>query len=304
MEPNFCGFLWSPSLIYWDKIIHDLHALSPIISYKIYDFKDEYEIFKHAINDIYKIDDIDIKKIENIKIKSMKPYLNKFICFQFYITDPNFRKKSQTGCQLSTVVESIKKTLRTKYKPKIKNYVHDIIIHIADNLEQTIEINKLMESYAKYQTHEFVNLKYFLKCNYINDNFNRVDMLVRKYSVEQYKNSNEFNFEFYNKMQKKRLNVNKSDKYITDFKNLIINVMKNGIDLEQPIKYYDKYTLFDGSHRLSFCYYNNYIFIPVKNDHTKANVRYGYDWFSSRFNKNELEIIDNELIKLKEFINK
>ena len=44
-------------------------------------------------------------------------------------------------------------------------------------------------------------LKHLLMCNFINNKFNRVDVLVIKYSIEQYLKNEKYDFYMYTKMQ-------------------------------------------------------------------------------------------------------
>lgn len=73
------------------------------------------------------------------------------------------------GNNISQIIEEIKRIIRSKYKSKINNYIHDICIHACDNFKQTNQIEKIMEKYKKFN---FINLKYFIKCNFT-DNIQR-----------------------------------------------------------------------------------------------------------------------------------
>ena len=52
------------------------------------------------------------------------------------ILEPNYRYKDNNRL-ISIVVEELKQEIRNKYKSKVKNYFHDIIIHIGDNYEHS-----------------------------------------------------------------------------------------------------------------------------------------------------------------------
>jgi len=247
--------------------------------------------------DIYTTDDIDSNKVKNVKIKNMINHSFSYTYFKLYIEKPNFREKA-TGNNISQSVENIKKVIRTSYMGKVQNYIHDIIIHISDNFEQTKAIDIVMKKYEQNRKDEFVNLKYFLKCNYVNDVFDRADMLVRKYSIEQYLKNKEYDFSLYNKMQKKRTSRN-SQKYTNDFKNLINSLVEKGFNINNPIKYSDNYLLRDGSHRLSYLYLKQKTFIPVKTMPWDNHGTYSINWFiNNGFSNDELNIINNEITKL------
>jgi hypothetical protein len=142
MTDTFSGFLWSPSELLWTNIIDEINHNHQVIKYLIYNF-DDYEIFENNIINIYKTDDISIDKIKNIKLNSMKNYKYTFLYFEIKIDNPKYRIKGN-GSNISQVVEHIKLNIRNKYKNKIDNYIHDIIIHITDNLLQTKEIQTIV----------------------------------------------------------------------------------------------------------------------------------------------------------------
>lgn len=298
---NFSGFIWGPASKFTDEILENINKTYPVLHYYKYEFSNK-EIFSKSILDIYATDDIDPNKVKNVKIKNMINHSFCYTYFKFYIEKPNFRTKAMTGNNISHTVENIKKSVRTHYKGKVKNYIHDIIIHISDNFEQTKNIDIIMKKYEQNRKYEFINLKYFLKCNYNNNIFDRADMLVRKYSIEQYLKNKNYNFSLYKKMQKKRTRGD-SENYVIKFKNLIKSLMKNGLNINYPIKYSHHYLLRDGSHRLSYLYMRQQIFIPVKNMLWDQHSSYSINWFKNTgFSSDELNIINLNLNELTEYI--
>tara|TARA_Y100000768_G_C23987941_1_gene690156 strand:+ start:1616 stop:2512 length:897 start_codon:yes stop_codon:yes gene_type:complete len=296
MNYNFSGFIWSPANKYIDEILELINTNHTVLHYYNYEFENK-EDFSNSVLNIYTTDDVNPEKVKNVKIKNMINHSFSYIYFKFYISEPNFRKKT-TSSNISKDVEVLKKNIRDKYKTKINNYVHDIIIHISDNYEQTTAIEQIMKKYEKNRINEFINLKYFLKCNFKNNVFNRADMLVRKYSIEQYLKDKIYDFGFYKKMQQKRTGKNSSE-YVIKFKELIDSIQKNGINNNYPIKYSFNYLLRDGSHRLSYALLLNKTFIAVKPMKWDNHNDYSIEWFKkNKFNETELDIINIELEKL------
>lgn len=300
IEYNFSGFIWGPSIQFINEIFEYINEKYPVLHYYNYKFTDK-TLFEKTILDIYTTDDIDPKKVKDVKIKNMLKHPLIFTYFKFYIKTPNFRKKG-TGNNISRTVESIKKHIRSSYKSKVKNYIHDIIIHISDNYEQTRDIENIMKKYSKNMTNEFINLKYFLQCNFKNNVFNRADMLVRKYSIEQYLKDEKYDFCIYKKMQKKRIRQNPENSTNT-FKNLINSIKKNRFNNDFPIKYSKKYLLRDGSHRLSYLYMSKVTFIPIEYMKWDNHGPYSIIWFKqNNFSQNVLDIINKEILKLEKYI--
>ncbi len=297
MNCNFSGFIWSPAKPFTSEILEYINKTFPVLHHYTYEFNKED--FERSILNIYTTDDIELSKVKNVKIKNMINHSFSYTYFKFYIETPDFRKKKGTGNNISKVVEGLKKKIRDRYKTKINNYVHDIIIHISDNYEQTTEIEKIMKNYEKNKIDEFVNLKYFLKCNFKNNVFDRADILVRKYSIEQYLKDKNYDFGFYKKMQQKRVYKGNISDYVMKFKELIESIQKNGFDNNYPIKYSFNYLLRDGSHRLSYILLLNKTFIAVKPMKWDNHRGYSINWFkTNNFNEDELNIINEGLDKL------
>ena len=291
---NFCGFIWSPVKKYTQEILESINIQYPVLHFYGYEFH-ELNIFSDSICHIYTTDDIDQKKVKNVKIKNMVDHPYSYTYFKFYIHEPHFRSKESTGNNISQIVEKIKKQIRNHYKSNISIYVHDIIIHISDNFEQTILIDNIMEKYEKYKINEFINLKYFIKCNIKNNVFNRADMLVRKYSIEQYLKNPNYTFKFYKKMQEMRTNKD-GDLYIKKFIELIKSIQETGLSNNYPIKCSSNYILLDGSHRFSFYYMKQKTFVPVQLVRHIPHGDYDLKWFKNhQFDPFEIEIVIKEL---------
>ena len=301
----FCGYLWSPIINHITEILEELNEKYKVTQYFMYDFGENKEKHDEAVLKIYTTDDIAQEKVKNVKLKHMAPYPSQFVYFQFDIPDPKYRIKAGFNTKISTIVESIKKQLREKYMTRVKNYVHDIIIHVSDNETQTMQIAEIMKTYKTYEKHEFVNLKTFLNLQFNGDYFTRVVMLIRKYSIEQYFKNKDYDFALYKKMQNIRTHKVVS---CDNFKQLINSLDNNGYNNETPIEYEAYYKLRNGSHRLAYMYYKKSTFIccsPLINYKSEGSgfCSYGIKWFQEKnFNENEIAIIENETRLLREFI--
>ena len=298
----FCGYLWSPILEHTTEILEELNKTYKVSQYFLYDFKDNKAKHDEAVLKIYTTDDIAQEKVKNVKLTSMAPYPHKFVYFLFDIPDPKYRTKAGFNTKISTIVEAIKKQLRGKYMSRVKNYIHDIIIHVSDNEAQTSQIAEIMKSYQTYKKHEFMNLKTFLRYQYDGELFTRADMLVRKYSIEQYLKNKDYDFALYTKMQSGRgaLGTHNAKK----FKTLIESLETSTFDVSNPILYEGKYRLRDGSHRLSWVYHNRDIFVPCGVWDKKLGpgfIDYGINMING-VDKKEREAIQNELDLLKNYV--
>lgn len=269
-----------------------------------YSYKFNKSVHDESVMNIYTTDDIDPIKVKNVKLRNMN--INEYIYFIFEIPDPDYRIKNNFNTKISKCVENIKKQIRKKYKSKIKNYIHDIIIHVSDNEVQTKEIADIMKKYDSFKTKEYINTKLLMTKQINEDNiFTRADILVRKYSYEKYLKNNSYDFSLY-KTQQSRRNVSTHNH--KRFINLIQSVERNGFNSNYPILCNSMYILHDGSHRLAIAYSKNIPFVSVT---TTAKITrcegivkyndYGISWYEKKnFSNEELDIIRDELEILKQ----
>ena len=131
--------LWPPVAQYFNEIEAFIKEKYTVQSSE--DYKD-IPHFTTYIKSLYKIDDIKDWKVD-LKIKGMSEYQKNIRVLKIQIPEPDFRKKSN-GQFISQKVESLKKEIRSKYKSKVDNYFHDIIIHVGDNYLHTKQSNKLI----------------------------------------------------------------------------------------------------------------------------------------------------------------
>jgi hypothetical protein len=133
--------LWPPVSKYFDEIEELIGEKFTIISSKEYN---DILNFNTYIKALYKIDDIKDWKVD-LKIQGMSAYPKDIRIIKIEILEPNFRHKANNHL-ISKAVEELKEEIRTKYKSKVDNYFHDIIIHIGDNYSHSkqsslLEIN-------------------------------------------------------------------------------------------------------------------------------------------------------------------
>jgi len=73
-------------------------------------------------------------------------------------------------------------------------------------------------------------LKHLLTSNFIKNKFNRIDILVIKYSIEQYLKDEKYDFDMYSKMQEYRGSYEDAQILIDRFKKLIKSFEEKGYD--------------------------------------------------------------------------
>jgi hypothetical protein len=185
-----------------------------------------------------------------------------------------------------------------------------------------------------------IELKQLLMGNFINNKFNRVDVLVIKHSIEQYLKDEKYDFDLYIKMQEYRgyseemFGSHISQILIDRFKKLIKSFEEKGFDenfdeflesevernagiedgsidkvwLEpnahnkgQPFMFTREFELANGAHRLAYIYLKKITPVLILYGNTTI-IPYGIEWFEKRFSTNDLEIINNEVDELKKYL--
>jgi|ETNmetMinimDraft_4_1059912.scaffolds.fasta_scaffold01777_12 hypothetical protein len=167
--------LWPPAVHLFEEITTEFSQQFKILNVSDYRFKDK-SVFEYVVREIYKIDgareagvNIKVDRFTNLHYKKAERFNHynnddyTIRCIQFDIPTPNFRPRGSDGKPIATQTEELKKHYRGKYKSRIENYVHDIIIHIGDNEVQTKQLTELLNRHDDYRLErDGLDLKFFL----------------------------------------------------------------------------------------------------------------------------------------------
>jgi len=124
----FTVIIWAPALKYADEICN---LIPNIISKEELIIKDDNLL--NFINMVYELDERCTKSYLPDKVEHMKNCGEKHILITFNIPVV----KNKVLCKKAI---RLKNQIRKIYSNKIPNYIRDIIIHIADNIEQSQHI--------------------------------------------------------------------------------------------------------------------------------------------------------------------
>lgn len=135
---------------------------------------------------------------------------------------------------------------------------------------------------------------------YRNNKFNRYDIVVRYLAIEEFFGKNNIGFYLYKKIQEKRgfikiVDHRSKEDSLERFKNLILNVEKNGFDEFSLIPVDKNQTIMDGSHRVALALFFDVPLIPLKLYKKEFKVDYSMEWFrKNNFSDEEINIIENK----------
>jgi hypothetical protein len=132
--------LWPSVSQYFNEIEQFIQEKYSVLSSA--DYKDIPQ-FTTYIKALYKIDDIKDWKVD-LKIQGMSTYPKDIRVIKIEIPEPEFRQKANNQL-ISKAVERLKQEIRLKYKSKVDNYFHDIIVHIGDNYSHTKQSENLLK---------------------------------------------------------------------------------------------------------------------------------------------------------------
>ena len=131
----FSVILWNPVKEYYNEIekeIKDKYKILFDIPYKI----DNLDTF---IDKVYELDVRCYKAYLPKKKEVLKKYNQEIRFFMILIDNPHYDKQN-----VSNAAVKMKEKIRGTYKPKLKNYYKDIIIHVSDNSIEANNIYKLI----------------------------------------------------------------------------------------------------------------------------------------------------------------
>jgi len=134
LNTPFVCILWPAVQRHFDDIMEDISKYSTIIEWE--DIELNSKNLNLITKIVYSIDDIESWKIEK-KIEAFGNVGSRMRLIKLREFKPGYRLKQLNGKPLSCKMEKLKKIIRDKYRIMINNYFEDIIIHIADNLEQS-----------------------------------------------------------------------------------------------------------------------------------------------------------------------
>jgi nucleoside diphosphate kinase len=236
-EKYFVLILWNPTIFQADKILKEIPNIID---------KKNITVSKENLNryifDIYKLDkrcshDIVLPP----KIEKLKQYNDNHLIVKFKINNPSYTN------DICDQAIKLKEMIREKYKLNVQNYIRDIIIHVADNFEQSEYIWR-ENTYSKIKKKKIAiclsgHLRVFKK-TYKKFYENIVNVLEAKFEVDIFM----FIWNYENKIDiEEALEIYKPIKYIIkkDFEFKLPSFCEN-------MKFYkgsvDDVTLYFGNH--------------------------------------------------------
>ena len=172
------------------------------------------------------------------------------------------------------------------------------------------DYNKLIELSNIEGTEIFFDTRWLFNKT-LGKNLNSADLLIRLLAIDNYIGKNNYGFDLYNIMKKKRIEVNKNipyrrENYELEFRELIKSINLNGFDNSKKLILNKDYQVFDGAHRISCALAFNIKKIPVEFNYKYIDKTYDYslNWFTENglgyfepfILKKYNELIENNII--------
>jgi hypothetical protein len=144
---------------------------------------------------------------------------------------------------------------------------------------------------------------HFLSKQFVNDRFNRFDLIVINLAIGQYFGNNDYGYKLYEKMQQKRMlyRGDKNDRHnvVDEFIILLKQINKYGFNWKSQITLDKNYKICDGAHRASCLLYFGYELMPIRKYRKNKRIFYGIDFFRKyQFTEKEIALIEKEKERL------
>lgn len=145
----YSGIIWNTAYSHHKEILDDISREYKLVNTKIFNLKDNHRDF---IIDVYLDDNITAwgwkldKKIECMEAFDEK----KAVAFEIEIDNPSFvfvERKNKSVCKEA---EDLKAKIRDKYSKIITPYFYDTVLHMSDDLQQTLQLKKTLHKYKDY----------------------------------------------------------------------------------------------------------------------------------------------------------
>lgn len=133
------------------------------------------------------------------------------------------------------------------------------------------------------------------------NNYYNSSILVKMIAIDCFYKKNDYGFNWYNKMQLKRVKDNPMiPKYMAyhenEFRDLIKSFEENGFDSKKPIILNKDFYIVDGTHRLALALYMGIKRISIKIDE-KSYYLQSKDFSINWFKNNGMAYVEKEVIK-------
>ena len=163
--------------------------------------------------------------------------------------------------------------------------------------------NKMLEYFRSNNTihpdcFHVIPTNFLLSKQFVNNQFNRFDIIVRYNAIHSYLNNDNEGLYLYQRMQDCRAGSQYKNP-LKKFKILIENYKSVGYSPDSPIIVNNELHILDGAHRLACALYFQTPFVSVKVDGKMSCSAYGLDWFKeSDYSNKELLFLSKKKQKI------
>ena len=130
-----------------------------------------------------------------------------------------------------------------------------------------------------YQNKKTANFQDILSMQCKENELLRLDIVVRLLAIENYYGKNDYGFDLYRKMQRRRQGEQSGEEAVEQFKKLILSYEQNGYDPASAVIVDKNLLLCDGSHRIACGIYFHQTEITINVLSVNYPVEYSVDWF-------------------------
>jgi len=138
--------LWPPAAPFFDEIIEYISNQYEILSFEVITINNEK--FEDFIFELYEIDFANPRKAAlKIDLLLSSPLYNLGIV-KVRIPKPNMLVQDALNRVRCDSIGDLKDNIRKKYRKRIPNYIHDVIVHSTEVDYQNKKVSKILRKYS------------------------------------------------------------------------------------------------------------------------------------------------------------
>lgn len=152
VAPRFVAIVWGCARHLWPEIIGHVHGVlaggfGGMITSACVVAHGPDEGLASFVEAVYAVDDVSNRSLA-IKLSRLETCARESLLLNLTVSQPQWRQKAN-GKPISRAMEALKLRVRGQYKQRVPNYIHDVILHAADNeVTHTRHIDSLLASLA------------------------------------------------------------------------------------------------------------------------------------------------------------
>jgi len=137
VRTRFWAIVWGCARHLWPAIVGHVHGVltsggfGGVISSACVIDHSRGQGLAPFVRAVYAVDDVSSRSLD-IKLSGLERCTHESLVLNLSVSQPQWRQKAN-GKPISRAMEALKLRVRRQYKAQVPDYIHDVILHAADN---------------------------------------------------------------------------------------------------------------------------------------------------------------------------